>query len=70
MAPIYIHATRESQGQLLRADSAGSVLSGESDLRRQTTDEASPFVSWRREYECARAVADRAGPWGSGQPRT
>jgi hypothetical protein len=70
MVPIYIHATRESWGQLLRADSAGSVLSGEFDLRRKMTDEAGPFVSWRREYECARAIADRAGPRGSGQPRT
>jgi hypothetical protein len=34
-----------TQGQLLREDFADSVLSGESDPRRETTDEAGPFVS-------------------------
>jgi hypothetical protein len=51
IALVYIHATRESQGQLLRADSADLVASSESDLRKKTTDEVDPpvsgAVSWR-----------------------
>ena len=35
---------------------ADSVLSGESDPRRETTDEAGPFVSERRESHCARGA--------------
>ena len=45
IALVYIHATRESQGQLLRADSADLVASSESDLRKKTTDEVDPPVS-------------------------
>ena len=44
----------------------GSVLSGESDLRRKTTDEADPHVSATQEKEKERTQSGLAVEWGFG----
>ena len=47
----------------------GSVLSGESDLRRKTTDEADPHVSATQEKEKERTQSGLAVEWGFGPDR-
>jgi hypothetical protein len=47
----------------------GSVLSGESDLRRKTTDEADPHVSATQEKGKERTQSGLAVEWGFGPDR-
>jgi hypothetical protein len=47
----------------------GSVHSGESDLRRKTTDEVDPHVSATQEKEKERTQSGLAVEWGFGPDR-